>query len=68
MILLSERAIKSDQELSVSELSKAFECCPARVKAALANKLEELKVRGRYLAVDEDSEKEVLEWTEAEAK
>jgi hypothetical protein len=34
----------------------------------LANKLEELKVCGHYLAVDEDSEKEILEWTEAQAE
>jgi hypothetical protein len=32
----------------------------------LANGLEQPKVRGRHLAVDEDSEGEILEWIEAQ--
>jgi hypothetical protein len=34
----------------------------------LANRLEELKVCDYHLAVDEDSEKEILEWIEAQAE
>jgi hypothetical protein len=34
----------------------------------LANGLEEPKVRGRHLAIDEDSEGEILEWIEAQAE
>jgi hypothetical protein len=34
----------------------------------LANRLEKSKARCRYLAVDEDSEEEILEWIEIQAK
>jgi hypothetical protein len=52
---------KGNQELSVSQFSRVFRYRPARVKVTLVNRLEELKVRDRDLAVDEDSEGEILE-------
>jgi hypothetical protein len=56
------------QELSVNQLAKAFECHPARVKAALANGFEEPKNRGRDSAFDDESEGEILTWIEAQAE
>jgi hypothetical protein len=50
-----------DQELSVSQFSKTFRYRLIYVKAALANKLKESKVRDRYLATQKDSEEEILE-------
>jgi hypothetical protein len=47
---------------------EAFGYRPVCVKAVLANRLEEPKARCRYLAVDEDSEEEILEWIEIQAK
>jgi hypothetical protein len=38
------------------------------MKAALANRLELPKVRGRHPAIDEGSEAEILEWIEAQAE
>jgi hypothetical protein len=35
------------------QLSRAFECQPTRVKAALDSRLVALKVRDRHMAVDE---------------
>jgi hypothetical protein len=58
---------KDDQELSVNQLSRTFRCRPSRIKTSLANWLEEPKVRDRHLAVDEDSEGEILEWIKAQA-
>jgi hypothetical protein len=52
---------KGDQELSISQLLRTFCCDSVRVKPALANRLEEPKVRGRHLAIDKDSEGEILE-------
>jgi hypothetical protein len=52
---------KGNQELSISQFSRAFRYRPAGIKAALVNRFEESKVRGRDLAVDEDSEGEILE-------
>jgi hypothetical protein len=49
-----------NQELSVSQFSRAFGCRQVRVKTTLANRLEEPKVRDRHLAVDEDSKREIL--------
>jgi hypothetical protein len=34
----------------------------------LANKFDDLKIRGRYLTFDGDSENEILEWIEAQAE
>jgi hypothetical protein len=48
------------QELSVSQLARAFGCYPTRVKSALANEFEEPKRRGRHMAFDDDSEGEIL--------
>jgi hypothetical protein len=59
---------KGDQELLVNQLSRKFGCCPVRVKAALANELEEPKVRGHHFAVDEDSEGKMLKWIEVQIK
>jgi hypothetical protein len=56
---------KGDQELSISKLSKVFECRTDHVKTALANGLEESKVCNLDLAFDEDSEKQILKWNEA---
>jgi hypothetical protein len=38
------------------------------VKAALANRLEPPKVRGRHPPIDEGSEAEILEWIETQAE
>jgi hypothetical protein len=59
---------KGDQELSVSQLSRKFGYCPACVKTILANELEEPKLRDHHLAIDEDSEGEILEWIKAQAE
>jgi hypothetical protein len=56
------------QQLSVDQLARPFECRPARSKAALANGFEKLKSRGRYSAFKDDSESEILAWTEAQAE
>jgi hypothetical protein len=40
----------------------------ARVRAAFANGLEKLKSRGHHLAVDKDSEGEILEWIQIQAE
>jgi hypothetical protein len=50
------------------QLSRVSECQPTRIKAALDNRLEALKVRGRHMAVDENSEAEILEWINAQAE
>jgi hypothetical protein len=52
---------EGDQKQSVSQLSRAFEYRPIRIKAGLANGLEEPKVRDCHLALDGYSEREVLE-------
>jgi hypothetical protein len=54
-----------NQELSTRQLSRAFGCDGARIKAVLANRLDDLKICGRHLAFDGDSEDEILEWIEA---
>jgi hypothetical protein len=50
------------QELSVWQLAQLFDCKSDRFKAALANRLEDRKVRDRHLAFDEISETEILDW------
>jgi hypothetical protein len=59
---------KVDQEISVAQLVLAFECHANRIKAALANGLEGLKVRGRHPVFDEDSGGEILAWIKAQAE
>jgi hypothetical protein len=51
----------------MSQLSKEFGCRGLRAKAALANGLEEPKVGDCHLTIDEDSEGEILPWTETQA-
>jgi hypothetical protein len=58
---------EANHTLSIHQLSKAFECQPGRVKAALENGLEPPKVRGRHFAFDDDSEAEILDWIEKRA-
>jgi hypothetical protein len=48
------------QELSVSQLTRAFDYHPACVKIALANRFEELKSRGRHSGCNDDSEEETM--------
>jgi hypothetical protein len=59
---------KVDQKISVAQLVRAFGCHENRVKAALTNRLEELKVRGRHPAFDEDSEGEILAWIKTQTE
>jgi hypothetical protein len=56
-----------NQELITDQLSQAFGYDDARIKAALANGLDDRKTRGHHLAFDDDSTKEILEWIEAQA-
>jgi hypothetical protein len=51
---------KVDQELSVAQFAHAFGCHANRIKATLANGLEEPKMPGHHPAFDEDSESEIL--------
>jgi hypothetical protein len=44
------------QELSIRHLAQLFDCKTDRIKAALVDGLEDVKVRDRHLAFDEDSE------------
>jgi hypothetical protein len=48
------------QELSENQLARTFECHSTRVKADLADRFEEPKIRGRHSAFDDDSEGEIL--------
>jgi hypothetical protein len=57
-----------DRVLSVCQLSRAFGCDAGRVKTALANRLNELKVRGRHFAFDDDSEIELLKCIQSQAE
>jgi hypothetical protein len=50
-----------NQELSTCQLSRAFGYDGARIKAALVNVLNDLKIRRCHLAFDNDSESEILE-------
>jgi hypothetical protein len=59
---------EDNQTLSIMQLSRAFGYQPTRVKATLDNGLEAPKVRGRHMAVDENSEAENLEWIDAQSK
>jgi hypothetical protein len=59
---------EGNQALSIMQLSRAFRCQPIRVKAALDNRLEAPKVRGRHMAIDENSKAEILEWIDAQAE
>jgi hypothetical protein len=59
---------KDDKELSMSQFSKEFECRRVRIKAKLANGLEEPKVRGCHFALDENLAGEILAWTETQAE
>jgi hypothetical protein len=52
---------EGNQALSIMQLSRAFGCQSIRVRATLDNGLEVRKVRGRYMAIDENSEAEILE-------
>jgi hypothetical protein len=54
------------QELSMNQIARAFECHPARVKAALANGFEEPKSCDRHSAFDDGSESEILTWIETQ--
>jgi hypothetical protein len=56
------------QELSTCQFSQAFDCHGARANAALANRLHDSKIHGRYFAFDGDSENEILKWIEAQAE
>jgi hypothetical protein len=56
------------QDLSLSQLSKAFRCDADRVKTALENSLNDLKVRGRHFAFDDESEIQILEWIQIQAE
>jgi hypothetical protein len=53
---------EGNQTLSIMQVSSAFGYQPIRVKAALNNRLEEPKVRDRHMAIDKNSEVEILEW------
>jgi hypothetical protein len=50
------------------QLSRAFGCQSTSVKASLNNRLKAPKVRNPYMTVDENSEAEMLEWTDAQAE
>jgi hypothetical protein len=52
----------------VNQVTRAFECHPARVKAALANGYEKPKSRGPDSAFDDDSENGILTSIEVQAK
>jgi hypothetical protein len=54
--------------LSLRQLSRAFECDAARVKAILKNGLENSHGRGPHPAFDDASEIEILEWIENQAE
>jgi hypothetical protein len=56
---------ESNQKLSIMQFSRAFGYQPIRVKAPLNNRFEARKVRGRHMAIDENSEIEILEWIDA---
>jgi hypothetical protein len=49
------------QELSIRQLAQLFDCKSDRVKEALANGLEDPKIRSRCLAFDENSEMKILD-------
>jgi hypothetical protein len=53
---------EGNQTLSIIQLSRAFGYQPIRVKVTLDNRLEAPKVRDRHMAIDENSEAEILEW------
>jgi hypothetical protein len=57
-----------DRVLSVRQFSRAFGCDAGRVKAALANGLNESKVSDCHFAFDDDSEIEILEWIQSQAE
>jgi hypothetical protein len=50
-----------NQTLLINQLSRASGCPLSRVKAALTDRLESSKVRGRHFAIDEGSEAGILE-------
>jgi hypothetical protein len=58
----------SGQDLSMRQLSRAFECDAGRVKTALENSLNDSKVRGRHFAFDNESEVQILEWIRSQAE
>jgi hypothetical protein len=55
-----------DRVLSVHQFSRVFGCDAGRVKAALANGLNEPKLRGRHFAFSDDSETEILEYLQSQ--
>jgi hypothetical protein len=55
-------------ELSPRQLSRAFGCSLTRVKSALDNGLNDLKVRGCHFAFDDDSEVQILDWIQSQAE
>jgi hypothetical protein len=50
------------RDLSIYQLSRTFRCDAGRVKPALENGLNDLEVRGRHFACDDQSEIQILEW------
>jgi hypothetical protein len=62
----SER--EANHTLSTNQLSNAFGYSLFCVNAALANRLDQPKVRERHPGIDEDSKAEILEWIEMQAE
>jgi hypothetical protein len=56
------------QELSLRQLSRAFECDAGRVKAALKNSLSDPETRIRHFAFDDTSELEIVDWIGKQAE
>jgi hypothetical protein len=56
------------QELSLRQLSRAFECDAGRVKAALKNGFSDPETRGRHSALDDASEREIVDWIQKQAE
>jgi hypothetical protein len=52
---------EGNQTLSIMQISRVFGRQPIRVKIVLDNGLDAPKVRDRHMAVDENSEAEILE-------
>jgi hypothetical protein len=57
---------EGNEKLSIIQISTAFGSQSIRVKAPLDDRLEAPTVRDRHIAVDQNSEAEILEWIDAQ--
>jgi hypothetical protein len=52
----------------IHALARAFDCPPSRVKAALAHWLYDPGHRGNHNALDDDRERQILDWVRQNAE